>query len=116
MYAPSGDPPGPLIQARARVNGIDTIFLTTPAEAEARGWKVVTAAAPAAPAQTEVRRPVSARNEARSTVSLEGLDGLSVEKLRAAAAGLGLEGAEKLNRATLRKRIRKALAQGGVSA
>lgn len=113
-----GQPAGPAtIQARARINNVDTIILTTPEEAARRGWTPLTAT-PHPEVANAARGPVSARNEARTTVTVnvEGLDGMTLDQLRAAGAALGLDGAAKLNGATLRKRIRERLAAGGVGA
>lgn len=65
------DLPGPghptrpaTVKAAARVNGIDTIFMTTPEEAEARGWTIITD--DPADVADEARRSSSARNAKRA--------------------------------------------------
>lgn len=52
------------VKARAVVNGMPTIFITTPEKAEANGWEVIAADTPDV---ADAKRPaVSARNEKRS--------------------------------------------------
>lgn len=68
-----GKPRGPAtIMARARVNGVETIFKTTPEEAERRGWTPIGAEAlvePEPETPAEVKAKAKAPNKARSSSS-----------------------------------------------